>query len=342
MTEVRAVAPAGPPAENAASPPAAPLLNVSVINYRTAETTLRCLETLLEAVDGLDARVTVVDNASGDGSAERIDAWIAAQPADAPVALVRSPRNTGFSGGHNLGMAAQPGARFHLILNSDALVRPGALRALLAAAEAHPDAGLIAPRLEWEDGTPQISAFRRHSPPSELIRGAATGPVTALLRRWDVSLPLPPDPTEIAWVSFACVLLRAEAAAQVGPMDEGYFLYFEDADHCARLTAAGWRILQVPEARVIHLRGGSAPVKALAAAHRRLPAYWYASRTRLLYRLHGRAGLLAANLAWHLGRGIAQLRRLVGKPVPPAVEHEARDIWTNFLDPLGDPRRPEA
>lgn len=317
-------------------------LNVSIINYRTAETTIRCLESLLPALDGCDARVSLVDNASGDGSAERLADWIAARPAAdrARVALIRSPRNGGFSAGHNLGMAAQP-ARFHLILNSDALVRPGAPAALLAAAEATPRAGLIAPRLEYEDGTAQISAFRRPSPLSELIRGAASGPVTRLLRRWDVPLPLSPDPGEVDWVSFACVLLSAEAAAETGPMDEGYFLYFEDADHCARLTRAGWSIALAPEARVVHLRGASAPVKALAAERKRLPAYWYASRTRLMRRLHGPLGPLAANLAWHLGRGIAQLRRLAGRPVPPAVAHEARDVWTNILDPLGEPRRIE-
>jgi hypothetical protein len=82
----------------------------------------------------------------------------------------------------------------------------------------------------------------------------------------------------------------------------------------------------------------AAPVKRLAAARRRLPAYYYAARTRFLYQAHGRAGLLAANLLWHLGRGIAQLRRLARKPVPGAIEAEARDIWTNFLRPLGDRR----
>jgi N-acetylglucosaminyl-diphospho-decaprenol L-rhamnosyltransferase len=336
-----AALPSADPPPPVPSPASAPVtLNVSLINYRTAEMTIRCVASLLAAREGIDLHVAVVDNASGDGSAECIAAWIAAQPPGAPVSLIRSARNTGFSGGHNLGMAARS-ARFHLILNSDALVRPGALGALLAAAEANPRAGLIAPRLEGEDGTPQTSAFRRPSPFSELIRGAASGPVTALLRRWEVPLPPPPDPAEVAWVSFACVLLRAEAAAEAGPMDEGYFLYFEDADHCARLTRAGWTIALAPEARIVHLRGGSAPVKGLAAARKRLPAYWYASRTRLLHRLHGRGGLLAANLAWHLGRGLAQARRLAGKPVPRANAHEARDIWTNFLSPQGDPRRPK-
>lgn len=320
-------------------------INVSIINYRTGDMTVRCAASALEALaaDGIRGRVTIVDNFSDDGSAERIADWLAGLPADAPARLVRSPSNTGFSGGHNIGMdaaEADGGAEFHLLLNSDALVRPGALGALLRAARAAPDAGIVAPRLEWEDGTPQISSFRIPTAASELIRGAETGPVTRLLRRRDVPLEQPPRPEDIEWVSFACVLLRDAALREAGRMDEGYFLYFEDIDMCWRIRRAGWRILHEPEARVVHLRGGSAPVKTLAAARRRLPAYYYASRTRLLYLTGGRAGLLAANLAWHLGRGLAMLRALAGKPVPRANAKEARDIWINFADPLGDPRRP--
>lgn len=336
-----ATAPASLPV-SAPGPATAPAVevNISIINYRTAEMTIRCAASALETLDGIDAWISIVDNASGGGEADRIAAWIAGLPAGSPVSLVRSPLNTGFSGGHNLGMGARA-ARFHLLFNSDAELRPGALRLLLDAARAHPRAGLVAPRLEWDDGTPQISAFRHHSPLSELIRGAGSGPVTALLGRWNVPLPLDPDPAQVEWVSFACVLLRAEAAAQVGPMDEGYFLYFEDADHCARLAQAGWSIALEPRARVVHHRGGSAPVKSLAAARKRLPAYYYASRTRLMRRLHGRLGPLAANLAWHLGRGLAQLRRLAGKEAPRSNDREAGDIWTNFLDPLGDRRAPD-
>ena len=323
-----------PPAPSADT--ARPRLNISIINYRTAQMTRRCLDALAEAVGGLDLSITVVDNDSGDGSAEAIEDWIAAAPGPARATLLRSPRNVGFSGGHNLGLAAAPEADFHLILNSDALVRPGALEALLAAAKSHPEAGLIAPRLEGEDGEAQISAFRNPSPFSELIRGASSGPVTALLHRWDVPLPPPADPKKVDWVSFACVLLRAEALADVGPMDEGYFLYFEDVDYCARLREAGWDIAFASEACIIHLRGGSAPVKSLAAERKRLPAYWYASRIRLMRCLYGRAGPLTANLAWHLGRSIAQLRRFAGKPVPTANAHEGWDIWINAFDPLGD------
>ena len=88
----------------------------------------------------------------------------------------------------------------------------------------------------------------------------------------------------------------------------------------------------------MHFRGGSGPVKALATAKKRLPSYFYASRSRLFYQAYGSAGLLAANLLWHLGRGIAQLRRFAGKPVPPTNADEARDLWINAFAPLGDSR----
>lgn len=312
---------------------------VSIINYRTAELTIRCVESVVADLEGQDGRVAVVDNASGDGSADRIAAWIAAAAPPVPVELIRSPVNTGFSGGHNLGIGSCE-AEYYLVLNSDAELRPGFFRTILAAAEADARAGLFAPRLEGEDGAAQDSCFRFPSPASEFIRGAASGPVARLLRRRVVSLGPVPEPALIEWASFACILLRSAAVREVGPMDEGYFLYFEDVDFCLQARRKGWRIRHVPEARAVHFRGGSGPVKALARQKARLPAYYYASRTRFFHRAYGRAGLLAANLGWIAGRGVAQLRRLAGKPVPPAAEAEARDIWINFATPLGPRRAP--
>lgn len=311
---------------------------VSIINYKTADLTIACVRSVLEdfALDpnnAINGHIVVVDNASGDGSDDKIAAWIAEQGPDVPVTLVRSETNSGFSGGHNQGIAAGEAA-FYLVLNSDAVLRPGFCAAILKAAQDNPRAGLIAPRLEDEDGTQQNSCFRLPSPGSELIRGAATGIVTKALKRYDVPLTMPPAPDQIGWASFACILLRAEMIAEVGPMDEGYFLYFEDTEYCLRAGRAGWGIHYAPEPRAVHFRGGSAPVKALAKARKRLPAYFYASRSRLFYQGYGRAGLWAANLAWHLGRCIAGARALIGKAPPPPNEREARDLWINAIRPL--------
>lgn len=306
---------------------------ISIINYRTGPMTLDCVRSVLDDIGDLDAQVVVVDNASGDGSAEEIAAWIDAQPDGTPVTLVRSASNSGFSGGHNQGMAAVV-ADHYLILNSDAVLRPGFLRSILAAADAHPDAGLIAPQIETDVGEVQVSCFRFHSPWSELIRGAVSGPVTRLLRRHVVALQPPADPAQIEWASFACILLRGRMADQIGPMDEGYFLYFEDAEYCLRARRAGWGIAPAPDAVAVHFRGGSGPVKTLEKARRRLPAYFYRSRARFFRQAYGPLGPALANFMWSLGRGIAQLRRLTGRNVHPAIEREARDIWAGALHPL--------
>ena len=296
--------------------------------------TIRCLGSVLADLDGLNGCVVVVDNASGDGSADRIEAWIEEQEEATPVRLIRSPRNTGFSGGHNLGMAASEGD-FYLVLNSDAEVRPGFFPALLAATETSPEAGLFAPCIERKDGSIQDSCFRFPTPASEFIRGACSGPITRVLRRWDLSLGPHPADAEIRWASFASILLRGSMVRELGPMDEGYFMYFEDIDYCREARRAGWRIRHVPEARVLHLQGGSGPVKELSKARKRMPAYFYASRSRFFYRAYGWHGLVAANLAWNAGRLVAQTRRLLGKQVNSAVEAESRDIWINAARPLG-------
>lgn len=312
---------------------------ISIINYRTRDLTLNCVRSVLEDAGALDVRIVVVDNASGDGSIEAIADWIDSQPPDCPVQLVRSPVNTGFSGGHNQGIAAVE-AEHYLLLNSDAVLRPGFLHSILAAAKAHPEAGLIAPRIETGAGEVQVSQFRFHNPWSELERGAGAGPVSRLVRRHVVALPPPVDPAEVQWASFACILLRGTMVRALRPMDEGYFLYYEDAEYCLRARRAGWGIALAPEAVVVHFRGGSGPVKKNAKARKRLPAYYYSSRTRFLYQAHGRLGLTSANLAWHAGRFIALFRSLLGGRPHPAVAQEARDIWTNYRTPLGPRHAP--
>jgi GT2 family glycosyltransferase len=316
-------------------------LGIVIINYRTPELTIDCLASLAGELETVDGRVVVVDNCSGDGSADKIEAWLNASPIAGRAHLIRSKINSGFSGGNNIGMAALD-AQFYLLLNSDTLVRSGALGGLLAAAERRPDAGAIAPRLEDEDGTAQQSCFRFISPLSELLESSSSRPLSRLLGRFEVALPVSDAPMECDWASFACILLRREAVDAAGPMDEGFFMYFEDAEYCRRFAKAGYATLYDPSARVVHLRGGSSPVKAAMARGNRPPAYYYASRTRYFRNSYGPAGPVAANLLWLFGRVIARARPLTGKPLRRACKNQARDIWTNWRDPLGDNKAPSA
>jgi len=316
-------------------------VGIVVINFRTAGLVRNCLAALGPELEEVDARVVVVDNFSNDGSADEIAEWLRTGPLwKSRIFLIRSPSNAGFSGGNNTGVAAFD-ADHILLLNSDTLVREGALKAMLAASAREKDAGIIAPRLEDEDGTPQISCFRTHSPLSEFLYAAETAPLDRLFSFAVVPTPVSDRPVGCDWVSFACVLIKRKALDDAGPMDEGYFMYFEDADYCRALKKLGWRIVYEPSARVVHLRGGSSPVKSSLKAKKRPPAYYYAARTRYFRKAFGPFGLYAANFLWLLGRGVARLRAAFGKSAPLLCENQGKDQWTNWRDPLGDRRASE-
>jgi len=301
-------------------------LAVVVLNYRTPTLVIDCLGSLEgEVATDAGACVVVVDNDSGDGSADCIEAAISAQGWSRWATVVRSTRNGGFAAGNNIGIAAVHAQRY-LLLNSDTVVRPGALAVLERVLDEVPGVGAVGPRLEDRDGRPQASCFRFRRPVTELVEAAATGPLDRLLRRGVVVLDKAPHTRlEPDWISYACVLLTREAIERVGPIDEGYFMYYEDLDHCRRMRREGLRIVFEPEARVVHLEGESSGVRD--SGRRRRPAFFYASRDRYYRRFHGRFGPLRANVCWLFGRGIALIREFVGRRPVRARRSEWRDIW---------------
>lgn len=312
-------------------------LGIVIINYRGASLVCDCLDTLALQVDAALDAVVVVDNASGDSSPNEIEARIVECGWGGWCRLIRSARNGGFSYGNNTGMRAID-AESYLLLNSDTLLRPQALERLREAMEAHPEVGLIGPRLEWPDETPQISAFQFPTPLTEFVSAAHTGPISRMFAGHVVAPgPVPAEARHADWVSFACVLIRREVVDAIGYMDEHYFMYSEDIDYCRTALSAGWRTLYWPAARVVHLRGGSGPVKALTAARKRRPSYFYASRARYYAKFYGRAGLICANVCWLAGRAVSRVREMASGKQPQVCEREGRDIWINWSNPFAPP-----
>jgi len=310
-------------------------LSVVIVNYKTPQMMIDCLESLLPELHGVSAKVVVVDNFSQDDSLLLIQQWIDKQAVSSLVQLVASFENSGFSGGNNLGISAFD-AEFYLLLNSDTLVRKGAVAKLLFAAISNDKVGLISPRLEWPDRTPQESCFRFHTPISQLIGSANTGFITKTLQKYNVPFAVSDNPGFYDWTSFACVLVRAEVFKDIGGlMDDGYFMYFEDVAFAYVAQQAGWKVLNIPSAHVVHLRGGSSPLKSQAKLRKRLPRYFYESRTRFFYQVYGRFGLLMANVFWSFGYGVSLLRYLLSSSFVPNVSaYQWKDIWINFLQPL--------
>ncbi len=308
-------------------------LAIIVINYRTPDLVEGCLASLEGQVDPERDAVVVVDNASGDGSDERIREMIVEKKWEKWVRLVCSPVNGGFAAGNNVGIRTVD-ASYYLLINSDTVARPGAIGCMIEALESKPGLGLIGPRLEWPDGTPQESCFNFRTPITELLTGARTSVLTRMFPGHMGTLPVSDDPIEPDWISFACVVIKRAVIEQVGLLDEGYFMYYDDIDYCRHARQAGWGVLYWPKAHVVHLRGGSGPVKELTKKLKRRPAYFYASRARYFAKYYSRTGLWLTNILWEFGRAVALLRETFGKKERHTCDREAIDIWANWLDPM--------
>ncbi|WDI32105.1 glycosyltransferase family 2 protein [Hyphococcus flavus] len=304
-------------------------LGVIIVNYQTPELVETCLSTLAPQLGAVNGCCVIVDNASGDGSLDRLTAWCEVSPAADRLMVVSAPQNGGFSAGNNIGLK-HLNADLVLLLNSDAAVKPDALIALIRAADHNSQASIFTPLIVDGDGEPQVSRFRRHRLLSEFVDGAQTGPITKVFPKAETPI-FPEDiDTEPDWVSFSAVMIRRQAIEDAGPMDEGFFLYYEDCDYCRRLTGKGHRICYVPDAVFQHDAGGSTKLRERQAKSARLPEYYYRSRSRYFRKTYGPLGPIAANLFWFAGRGVALARGIVGRPAPKLSANRYADMWIGW------------
>lgn len=281
-----------------------------ILNWRTADMTLRSLEHAVAAMEGLPGAITVVDNDSGDGSFEALTDAVAARgwSAGGRVRVVQSGRNGGFGAGNNVALFDPlPGGEaptYVYLLNSDAFPRPDAIRRLRDYLDAHPRVGLAGSRIIGTDGAPHQTAFRFPSALSEFESAASSGPVSRLLRRWIVAMPVPETAGHVDWTAGASLMMRRDMLDAVGGFDETFFLYFEETDLCLRAARAGWDTHFVPESVVEHIGSASTGMKTW----KRVPDYWFVSREHYFRKNHGRTGAAAVNLAHLLGAGVWRLR----------------------------------
>ncbi len=266
---------AGPERGEAPAP-----ITVAVVSWNTRELLAECLESLREdARTGL-ADVWVVDNASTDGSATMV-------PERFPwVTLVASAENLGFGAAVNL-VAARTSSPWLAPANADIRFEAGALARLHAAGQAHPEAGVIAPRLILPDGSTQQSVYPFPTLPftvAYLLGGLSAS--RSLSRRWCLGSGFDPaKPRDVPWAVGAFLLVRRSSWDQAGGFDERQWMYAEDLDLGWRLRQAGWTTRYEPGARVGHAES-AATVQAWGPARH---ARWHASTYVWLTRRRGRA-----------------------------------------------------
>jgi len=226
------------------------VIDVVVVSFQGEELLRRCLGSLREHLPDGEATVTVVDNASGDGTAEMVSREFP------EVRLRAQTRNLGFSAATNIGIRGGS-APYVLVLNPDAAIEAGTLPPLLELLDSDPVVGCAGPVLIREDGSFDHAA--RRSFPTPL---SALGHFTGIGRRVEGG-PLAgyraPDVDRgpVDSVNGAFMLLRRAALADIGLFDEGYWMYMEDLDLCRRLADGGWITYYEPRSRAIHTKAGT-------------------------------------------------------------------------------------
>ena len=228
------------------------VVSVVIVNWNVRDLLLDCLASVYESAGPMRIEVIVVDNASGDGSADAVAARFPA------VVLIRNSRNNFFSPANNQGAAVARG-RYILFLNPDTRVLPAALPLLTATLEAHPEMGVVGARLLDREGRwsrengyrlPSLrTVINEYSHINRIFPWPHVFP--GIVRNVDFD-----GVDDCEWVCGAALMIRREVFAQE-QWNEKIFLFAEDVEYCERILARGWRIAAVAGAEVVHYSGQS-------------------------------------------------------------------------------------
>ncbi len=274
-------------------------LAIVVVSYNTCALTVECLSSVYASLDGspLRAHVWLVENASQDGSAAAVRARFP------QATLIESAHNGGFSAGNNLALRAilalAKGPRYVLLLNSDTLVHPGALEALVTFLDQNPRAGIVGAALRYGDGAFQHSAFAFPTIPMALLdfwplNHRLTD--SRLNGRYPRRLYEAGEPFPVDHPLGAALMIRRATMAEIGLLDEGFFMYCEEIDWCMRAKRMGWEIYCVPRSVITHLGGRSA-----AAFRQKMFVELWRSRFRLFRKHYSSFYRLLAGFAVRAG-----------------------------------------
>jgi GT2 family glycosyltransferase len=289
-----------------------PDLSIIIVSWNVRDLLQNCLRSVL-AETNLALQIIVVDSASTDGSPEMITELFP------QVELVACQENVGFPGGNNLGIARANG-RYILLLNPDTIVHGDALAKMVSYLEQNPQVGVVGPQLLNEDGSVQSSRRRFPTLRTAFFESTWLQPYApqGVLDDYFVRDVGDDETAVVEWVMGACLMTRQEVVAQVGGLDEKYFMYSEELDYCRRIHEAGWQVVYYPQAQVTHLSGKSSE-QAVTQRH----INFNRAKLRYFRKYHGRlaAGILRLFLLKSYGW------QLILEAIKGAVGHKRPLRW---------------
>jgi N-acetylglucosaminyl-diphospho-decaprenol L-rhamnosyltransferase len=310
-----------------------PDLSLIIVSYNTVSLLRACLASVSAQLAPaseisptglrLSGEIIVVDNGSTDGSQEMVCRDFST------ATLLENERNLGFAQACNQGLAAAAG-RHLLLLNSDTTVGENALAEMVGFLDAHTSVGMVGPKLVYPDGSFQHSSFAF---PNLAMTFLDFFPINHRLTRSRLNGRYPERfyrrPFQIDHPLGACMLIAREAFEEIGPLDEGFFMYCEEIDWCYRLKQRGWSIWCVPSAEVAHHGGAS-------ARQIRGPMYvaLQRSRYRLFRKYHGPAFFQAAKWITRAGMLAEGIRAWQAERQGQITPEEKADSWRAYGEVL--------
>jgi len=220
-------------------------LSIIIPSFNTKKLLKECIDSIRKNKDGLKIEIIVADNASSDGSVEMV------RKEFSKIKLIENEENLGFAKAVNQGIKRAKGDHI-LLLNSDVIVKSGALKEMLNFAERHPLAGIIGGKLVGPEGSIQASVY--HFPTiSRAVREFWFGQKDV----YQKYAPQVDKPAIVDAVTGAAMLIPKKIIDEVGLLDERYFMYFEDLDYCRRVKKDGYRTYYLPQVEFVHYHGAS-------------------------------------------------------------------------------------
>lgn len=235
-------------------------LSIIIVNFETFEMTKQTIESVLNQSHPFDYDIYVVDNASSDGSFESLQKTFFKESEIGKIKFIQNPENKGFAQANNVAIK-RANADYLLLLNSDTEVVGDCLEKSMQYMKNHPDTGVLGCKVMLPDGNLD-KACRRSFPEFSVSFYRMTGlsklfPKSERFGRYNLTYLDEDDTYEVDCVMGAFMLLRSSTIAEVGLLDEKFFMYGEDIDWCYRIKAANWKIIYYSEAQIIHYKGSS-------------------------------------------------------------------------------------
>lgn len=306
-------------------------LSIVTVSWNVCDLLRDCLHSVDNGRGDINLEMIVVDGASNDGSPEMVRRefpW---------VKLIARQENLGFPRGNNIGIQQAKG-RYILLLNPDTAIIEDALPVMVKYLDQHMDIGGLGAQLLYPDGSIQSSRRRFPTFLTALFESTWLESMAppSIFRHYYV-LDLPDDEiSDVDWVTGACLMVPRRVIDRVGLLDEGYFMYSEELDWCRRIVEAGWRIVYLPQAKIVHHVGKSSD-QAVTERH----INFQRAKLRYYRKYHGRPatlilrGFLLLSYVWQMT--LEAVKGLLGhkRPLRRQRIHSYWQVIRSGLRPAG-------